>query len=205
MKLLTALTALAFAVPIFVIQSASAQRQSVPGFEVSVCEGQISTFPLETIPDGESYHVDIFNETDEAIALREVFLKALRSVSRKTRNDGRLVFSFESESAFLGLGAQGGIYQAQGGAQRQRDPGENVGVSELRDSIRESGSDRRGRTALGQELEAKAELRDSKTGKVIWLATLNCTPPTGDRSLLMRFVSQVIVDSLGGPGGKATF
>ena len=205
MKFLSVLTAMAFALPILMIQPVSAQRQSVPGFEVSVCEGQISTFPLEAIPDGESYHVDIFNETDEALAFRDVFLKALRSVSRKTSDEGRLVFSFESESAFLGLSAQSGIDQARGGAQRQRDPGENVGVSELRDSIRESGPDRRGRTALGQELDAKAELRDSETGKVIWLATLNCAPLTGDRNLLMRFISQVIVDSLGGPGGKTTF
>lgn len=204
MNLLTVLTALAMTGPIIVVQPASAQRQSVPGFEVSVCEGQISTFSLDAIPDGESYQVDLFNETEEALAFRDVFLKVLRSVSRKTSEDGRLVFSFESESAFLGLGAQSGIDQAQGTAQRQRDPGENVGVSELRDSIRESGSDRRGRTALVQELDAKADLRDSKTGKVIWLATLNCMPLTGDRNLLMRFVSQVIVDSLGGPGGKTT-
>lgn len=204
MKITAALAATAVIVSAFVMP-ASAQRQAVPGFDIPVCEGQISTFPLEPIPEGESYWVDIFDPTDESLAFREVFLKELRRDSRQTSEDGRLVFSFESQSAFLGLSPQGGIDQARGAAQRQRDPGENVGVSELRDSIRESGNDRRGRTALGQELDAKAELRDSDTGKVIWLATLNCTPLTGDRDLLMRFASRVIVTALGGDGGKTTF
>jgi hypothetical protein len=204
MKTITALTALSFAVAIFVVP-VSAQRQAVPGFDVPVCEGQVSTFPLEAIPEGEAYWVDIFDPTDESLAFREVFLNELRRDSRNTSESGRLVFSFESQSAFLGLSPQGGIDQARGAAQRQRDPGENVGVSELRDSIRESGNDRRGRTSLGQELDAKAELRDSDTGKVIWLATLNCTPLTGDRDLLMRFTSRVIVDALGAPGGKTEF
>lgn len=205
MKFISALVALPITLAVFVTAPASAQRESVPGFDASLCEGQISTFPLEAVPDDEFYWVDIFDRTDEALAFRETFLKTLRSDSYKTNKDARLVFSFESQSAFLGLSGRNGIDQARGAAERKRDPGENVGVSELRDTIRDSGSERRGRTSLGQKLDAKAELRDMKTGKVIWLATLSCTPLTGDRSLLARFVSRVIVDSLGGEGGKTTF
>lgn len=203
MKFIPALVALPLALAMFVSAPAYAQTQSVPGFEQSLCEGQISTFPLEIVPDGESYWVDIFDRTDEALAFREIYLKTLRSDSYKTNKDGRLVFNFESQSAFLGLSGRDGVDQARGAAERQRDPGENVGVSELRDTIR--GSDRRSRTSLGQELDVKAELRDTQTGKVIWLATVSCKPLTGDRNLLARFVSRVIVDSLGRDGGQITF
>lgn len=203
MKFIPALAALPIALAVVLTSPASAQRQSVPGFEESLCEGQISTFPLEAVPDGEFYWVDIFDRTDEALAFREIFLKTLRSDSYKTNKDGRLVFNFESQSAFLGLSGRGGVDQARGAAERQRDPGQNVGVSELRDTIR--GADRNSRSSVDQKLDVKAELRDTKTGKVIWLATLSCTPLTGDRSLLARFVSRVIVDSLGRDGGKTTF
>jgi len=203
MKFIPALVAIPLAFVMFVTAPASAQRQSVPGFEESFCEGQISTFPLDSVPRDEFYWVDIFDQTDEALAFREIYLKTLQSDSYKTNKDGRLVFNFESQSAFLGLSGRGGVDQARGAAERQRDPGENVGVSELRDTIRSS--DRGSRTSVGQKLDVKAELRDTKTGKVIWLATLSCTPLTGDRTLLARFVSRVIVDSLGREGGKTTF
>jgi len=203
MKFIPALVAIPLAFVMFVTAPASAQRQSVPGFEESFCEGQISTFPLDSVPRDEFYWVDIFDQTDEALAFREIYLKTLQSDSYKTNKDGRLVFNFESQSAFLGLSGRGGVDQARGAAERQRDPGENVGVSELRDTIRSS--DRGSRTSVGQKLNVKAELRYTKTGKVIWLATLSCTPLTGDRTLLARFVSRVIVDSLGREGGKTTF
>ena len=203
MKFIPALVAIPLAFVMFVTAPASAQRQSVPGFEESFCEGQISTFPLDSVPRDEFYWVDIFDQTDEALAFREIYLKTLQSDSYKTNKDGRLVFNFESQSAFLGLSGRGGVDQARGAAERQRDPGENVGVSELRDTIRSS--DRGSRTSVGQKLNVKAELRDTKTGKVIWLATLSCTPLTGDRTLLARFVSRVIVDSLGREGEKTTF
>ena len=203
MKFIPALVAIPLAFVMFVTAPASAQRQSVPGFEESFCEGHISTFPLDAVLRDEFYWVDIFDQTDEALAFREIYLKTLQSDSYKTNKDGRLVFNFESQSAFLGLSGRGGVDQARGAAERQRDPGENVGVSELRDTIRSS--DRGSRTSVGQKLNVKAELRDTKTGKVIWLATLSCTPLTGDRTLLARFVSRVIVDSLGREGGKTTF
>lgn len=205
MGILRAAAVFPLAILLFSVPPAQAQRQAVPGFDAPACEGQISTFDLSPVPGEEFYWVDIFDETDEALAFRETFLKTLRADGRKTNRDGRLVFSFESESAFLGLSPRSGVDTAQGNARREREGNRDLGLTELRDSIRESGSDRRNRTALGQQLDAKAELRDAENGRVIWLATVSCTPLTGDRDVLMEFVSKVVVDSMRRAGGKTTF
>ena len=205
MHRMRALAAASLAIGLFSASSAQAQRQAVPGFDVLVYEGQILTFPLNALPGDEFYWVDIFDETDEALAFRETFLNTLRVEGRKTNHDGRLVFNFESESAFLDLSPRWGVDTAQGGASHEREGNRDIGVSELRDTIREGDPNRRGRTSLGQQLNAKAELRDKQSGRVIWLATLSCTPLTGDRDVLMEFVSKVIVDSMSRDGGKTTF
>ncbi|MFB0921953.1 MAG: hypothetical protein QMB76_00565 [Alphaproteobacteria bacterium] len=204
-RLIFALVALSLAFSLIALSPALAQRQSVPGFDVPVCEGQISTFPLDAIPDGETFWVDIFDETTESLEFRDAFLKTLRANGHQTNIDGRLVFSFESESAFLGLVPRGGVDRNQGTARSSRESDTNIGVRELRDTIREGGSSRRGKSSLGAKLDAKAELRDQDTGRVIWLATLSCTPLTGDRSVLIEFVSKVVVDSLERDGGQSSF
>jgi len=187
-------------------REASAQNLSVKGFDAPACTGEISTFPLDKIPANSQYWLDIFDETDQSLAFREIFLQTLREHGYGTNRDGRLVFSLESQSAFLGLVPAGGTDQAQPNAGRERDPGRDVGIGELRDTIRESrGGDRQGRTSLGQQLDIKADLRDAETGKVVWLATLNCRPLVSDRTLLSQFVSGVIVESLGRESGKSTF
>ena len=84
-------------------QQALAQRQSQPGFDVPVCEGEISTFALGNVPSGPRYWVDIFDKTDEALKFREVFLATLQNSGRGTGEEGQLVFTFESQSNFLGL------------------------------------------------------------------------------------------------------
>ena len=86
-----------------------------------------------------------------------------------------------------------------------RDPGSELGVTELRNTIRGGESGRGGRSGVGQEIDAKVELRDLSTGRVAWLATVSCRPLTSDRDLLMEFVSKVIVDSMAREGGKTSF
>jgi len=205
MRFLFVIAALSLTFVMFAAPLAQAQRQAVPGFDVPVCAGSISTFVLDDAPADGFYWVDIFDKTDEALAFRETFLKTLRDDGRKTNEDGGLVFNFESQSAFLGLSSRGGIDKAQGSGARDRRSSSDIGLSELRDTIREGGSGRNNRSSLGQTIDAKAELRDSKTGRVIWLATLTCEPLTGDRKLLMRFISKVVVDSLAREGGKSPF
>ena len=123
-----------------------------------------------------------------------------------TNRDGRLVFDLESQSAFLGLVPAGGTDQAQLNVGRERDPGRDVGIGKLRDTIRESGGGyRQGRTPLGQQLDVKAELRDAENGKVLWLATLNCRPLTSDQKVLTEFISGVLVESLSRGSGQSTF
>ena len=186
-------------------QQALAQRQSQPGFDVPVCEGEISTFALGNVPSGPRYWVDIFDKTDEALKFREVFLATLQNSGRGTGEEGQLVFTFESQSNFLGLVPRSSGSRFARDTRGSKDTGSEVGVSELRDSIRGDENGRGARTGIGQEIDAKVELRDSATGRVAWLATISCRPLTGDRTLLMEFVSKVIVDSLAREGGKTTF
>lgn len=182
-----------------------AQRQAQPGFDIPICEGAISTFTLGAVPSGPAYWVDIFDRTDEALEFREIFLAALRNSGRSTGKDGQLVFSFESQSNFLGLVPRASADRFRTDSRRSTDPGAEVGVSELRDTIRGDTTGRETRTGLGQEIDAKVELRDRANGRVAWLATVSCRPLTGDRTLLMEFVSKIIVDSLGREGGKTSF
>lgn len=184
---------------------ALAQRQAQPGFDVPICEGEISTFVLGNVPSGPDYWVDIFDETEEALKFREIFLAALQNSGRGTGKDAQLVFSFESQSNFLGLVPRSSGDRFASDSRRTKDSGSEVGVSELRDTIRGDTSGRGTSTGVGQEIDAKVELRDRATGRVAWLGTVSCRPLTGDRTLLMEFVSKVIVDSLAREGGKTTF
>lgn len=184
---------------------ALAQRQIQPGFDVPVCGGEISTFTLGPVPSGPRYWVDIFDKTDEALKFRDVFLRTLQNSGRGTGKEGQLVFTFESQSNFLGLVPRSSNNRFASDNRGVKDSGAEVGVSELRDTIRGDETGRGARTGLGQEIDAKAELRDRATGRVAWLATISCQPRTTDRTLLMEFVSKVIVDSLAREGGKSTF
>ncbi len=184
---------------------ALAQRQSQPGFDVPICEGEISTFALNAVPNGPRYWVDIFNETNDALKFRDVFLAMLQNSGRGTSKDGQLVFTFESQSSFLGLVPRSGGGRFSSDTRGVKDSGSEVGVSELRNTIRGDEKSRGTRSGVGQEINAKVELRDRATGRVAWLATVSCLPLTSDRTLVMEFVSKVIVDSLAREGGKTTF
>jgi hypothetical protein len=147
-------------------QQALAQRQSQPSFDLAVCEGEISTFALDNVPSGPQYWFDIFDKTDEALKFREVFLATLRNSGRGTGKDGQLVFTFESQSNFLGLVPRSSGSRFARDTRGAKDTGSEVGVSELRDSIRGDENGRGARTGIGQEIDAKVELRDSATGQV---------------------------------------
>ncbi|MDA0784934.1 MAG: hypothetical protein O3B37_01475 [Proteobacteria bacterium] len=186
-------------------QQALAQRQTQPGFDVPVCEGEISTFALGKVASGKQYWVDIFDKTDEALKFREIFLATLRDSGRGTGSEGQLVFTFESQSNFMGLVPRSSSSRFTRDSGGGRDSGAEVGISELRNTIRGDETGRGTRSTGGQEIDAKVELRDRATGRVAWLATVSCRPLTSDRTLLMEFVSKVIVDSLAREGGKSTF
>ena len=204
-SLLGAALVLAASVAVPGPHQALAQRQSQPGFDVPICEGEISTFVLGNVPSGPRYWVDIFGKTDEALKFRDVFLATLQNSGRGTGKDGQLVFTFESQSNFLGLVPRSTGSRFASDNRGVKDSGSEVGVSELRNTIRGDDAGRGTRSGVGQEIDAKVELRDRATGRVAWLATVSCQPLTSDRALLMEFVSKVIVDSLAREGGKTTF
>ena len=75
----------------------------------------------------------------------------------------------------------------------------------MRERIRENAPERRNRASFGQVIDAKVELRNRKTGRVIWLAALSCERLTEDRDLLMEFISEVVIVSLERERGKSIF
>ncbi len=175
--------------------AAAAQQQ--PFFEFSACEGVISSLAPGTIPDGEAYTVDIFDPTEGALQFRDIFLAELNDAAKVTREDGNLVFSFRSESIFSGITSRNQVnptYRGEPGTSRSSP---RTTEDETRELIRSDRRTRRDAITASQQILVEAELRNNLTQRVIWLATVRCTPVTNDRGLLMKFVSEVLIENLG--------
>ena len=177
------------------VSGAAAQQQ--PFHETRACDGEISSLSLGAVPQSDAYAVDIFDPTETALRFRDIFLVELNEADKVTREDGNLVFSFRSESIFRGITSRDQVDPTYRGDQSSSRPSLRTDEDETRDLIR---SDRRSRVETGQasqQVLVEAELRNKETQRVIWLATVRCRPLTGDRGLLMKFVSEVLVDNLG--------
>ncbi len=176
--------------------NAAAQQQ--PFYEFRACDGEISSLSLNEIPASDAYAVDIFDPTDTAVRFREIFLTELAESTRSTREDGNLVFSFRSESIFRGITSRGQVnptYRGDEGGLRSSPRGDE---DETRDLIRSDRPTRRSDPGqASQEVLVEAELRNKETQRVVWLATVRCSPLTNDRNVLMKFVSEVFVENLG--------
>jgi hypothetical protein len=173
----------------------AAQQQ--PFFEFSACEGVISSLAPGAIPDGEAYTVDIFDPTEVALQFRDIFLAELNDAAKVTRDDGNLVFSFRSESIFSGITSRNQVnptYRGEPGSSRSSP---RTTEDETRELIRSDRRTRRDAITASQQIIVEAELRNKQTQRVIWLATVRCDPVTNDRNLLMKFVSEVLVENLG--------
>lgn len=177
--------------------AASAAAQQQPLYDVRACEGEISSLALASIPAADAYAVDIFDPTDLALRFRDIFLTKLNAADKATRADGNLVFRFRSESIFRGIAPRAQVhptYRGERGTSRSSPRAEEDETRELIRSDRRSPSDV---PASSQQVIIEAELRNEETQRVIWMATVHCTPLTDDRNALMGFVSQVFVENLG--------
>jgi hypothetical protein len=177
--------------------AAPAAAQQQPFHHTRACDGEISSLALGDIPETDAYAVDIFDPTDTALRFREIFLAELNEAAKATREDGNLVFSFRSEAIFRGITSRSQVnptYRGDPGSSRSAP---RTDEDETRELIR---SDRRTRQDVptsSQQVIVEAELRNKATQRVIWLATVRCSPLTNDRSSLMKFVSEVFVENLG--------
>lgn len=180
-----------------VVGATNAVAQQQPFYDFRACDGDISSLSLGEIPETDAYAVDIFDPTETALQFREIFLAELNEAAKATREDGNLVFSFRSESIFSGVTSRAQVNPTYRGAQGGAGSSPRTDEDETRDLIR---NDRRARIDTGQasqQVLVEAELRNSATQRVVWLATVRCRPLTSDRSVLMKFVSEVFVENLG--------
>lgn len=175
---------------------AHAQQQQ-PFFDFSACEGVISSLAPGTIPDGEAYAVDIFDPTEGALQFRDIFLAALNDANKVTREDGNMMFSFRSESIFSGITSRNQVNPTYRGELGTSRSAQRTTEDETRDLIRSDRRARQGTLTASQQILVEAELRNQETQRVVWLATVRCNPVTNDRTLLMQFVSKVLVENLG--------
>ena len=180
-----------------VLGVSSAAAQQKPFLETRACDGEISSLSLAAIPESDAYAVDIFDPTETTLRFRKIFLLELNEASKTTREDGNLVFSFRSESIFRGITSRAQVDPTYRGDQSSLRPSPRSDEDETRDLIRSDRRTRNDTSNASQQVLVEAELRNKETQRVIWLATVRCRPLTGDSSVLMKFVSEVLVENLG--------
>jgi len=174
---------------------ASAQQQ--PFHEFSACNGSISSLAPGVIPADGVYTVDILDPTDAALEFRAIFLAELKAAAKPTRDDGNLVFSFRAESIFSGITARARVEPSYRGEESRSGSSARSDEDETRALIHSDRPGRRDTGTASQRILVEAELRDTRTQRVVWLATVHCDPITSDDTLLMKFVAQVIVANVG--------
>jgi hypothetical protein len=184
-------------IPLFLAGASNAAAQQQPFYDFRACDGEISSLALGEIPQSDAYAVDIFDPTETALRFRGIFLAELRETAKTTSEDGNLVFSFRSESIFRGITSRNQVNPTYRGDESGSRASPRSDEDETRELIR---SDRPRRDRPGQasqQVLVEAELRNKETQRVVWLATIRCSPLTNDNNVLMKFVSEVFIENLG--------
>ena len=179
------------------VGASTAAAQQQPFYDFRACDGEISSLALGSIPEADAYTVDIFDPTETALRFRDIFLAELSDAAKATRDDGNLVFSFRSESIFRGITSRAQVNPTYRGDQSASRTSPRTDEDETRELIRSDRRGRRNEKPASQQIIVEAELRNNETQRVVWLATVRCTPLTSDRNALMKFVSEVFVENLG--------
>lgn len=174
---------------------ASAQQQ--PFHEFNACRGSISSLAPGVVPADGAFTVDILDPTEAALKFRGIFLDELKAAAKPTRDDGNLVFSFRAESIFSGITARSRVEPSYRGEESGSHSSARSDEDETRALIRSDRPGRRDAGTASQRILVEAELRNTQTQRVLWLATVHCDPITGDDTLLMKFIAQVIVANVG--------
>lgn len=187
---------LAAAVLIFSGASQAAAQQQ-PFYDFRACDGEISSLALGEIPQTDAYAVDIFDPTETSLRFRDIFLAELNEAAKVTREDGNMVFSFRSESIFRGITSRGEVNPTYRGDESGSRASPRSDEDETRELIRSDRSRRDRQGQASQQVLVEAELRNNETQRVVWLATVRCSPLTNDSNVLMKFVSEVFIENLG--------
>lgn len=163
-----------------------------------VCEGTISGQALKPLPDNTPFDIDIYDNSEENLALREQFLKVLNGAGHNTADGGPLVINVSSELLFP-------RYRRDTRSVGRTTTGAGInelGVNKQRTTIENMQFPQRDRTKSGssrfeEQVDVRLEVRDTQTREFVWLAQLSCTPVTEDRSEIIRVVLEALAKALG--------
>jgi hypothetical protein len=163
-----------------------------------ICDGTISSQALKPLPAAKPFDIDVYDNSDENLALRDRFLQALQDVGYPTAKGGPLMISVISERLFpryrpdtraVGTPTTEATSDRLG-VNRQRSTIENLPPAPRNEPL---GPNRR----YEEQIEVRFEVRDAETRDFIWLGQLSCSPLTDNRSLIVDAVFDAFVDTVG--------
>lgn len=163
-----------------------------------VCDGIISAQALRPLPADTAFDVDIYDNSDANIALRDRFLEALRKAGRPVAQGGPLMISVVSERLFPNFRPDTRAV----GTPTTRATTDQLGVNRTRSTIenlrpapqhRSVGPNRR----YEEQIDVRFELRDSTTRQFVWLGQITCTPQTDNRNLIVDAVFDAFISHVG--------
>lgn len=165
----------------------------------SACVGEISSQAIEPLPIGQPLDVDIFDDTNENLRFRTDFPAALGAGGYQTRDGGPLIVTFTIES-------EGGMFASIGGA--SFDPAVSSpsgGAARIMAGVARLPDRRTTVSGAGAQLQVVTNIRDTRTGRVIWVADLRCEMLTTDRPRIAASIIEPIIRTLGQTNTRAPF
>lgn len=162
------------------------------------CDGTISGQALRPLPANTAFDIDIYDNSETNLDLRERFLEALERAGRQVATGGPLMITVISESLFPRFRPD---TRAVGTPTTQATT-DQLGVNRTRTTIEQlrpapenqpAGPDRR----YEELIDVRFEVRDAVTRQFVWLGTLSCNPLTDDRSRIVDTVFDAFIATVG--------
>jgi hypothetical protein len=163
-----------------------------------VCEGAISGQALRPLPADTAFDVDVYDNSETNLALRDRLNDKLRAAGRPVADRGPLMISVISERLFPRYRPDS---RAVGTPTTQATT-DQLGVNRTRTAIeqlerapqdRTSGVSRR----FEEQVEVRFEVRDATTRQFVWLGQLTCSPQTENRRAIVDAVLDAFVATVG--------
>lgn len=172
----------------------------VPGLAMAaegVCDGVISGQSLAPIPD-KSFDIEIYDNSEANLELRQRFLKALREAGKPVADGGPLMISVISERLFPYFRPDTSAV----GTPTTSATTDQLGVNRTRSTIEQleraprEGSDAANRR-YAELVDVRFEVRDAETREFVWLGQLSCNPLTDNRTEIVDAVFEAFIENVG--------
>lgn len=163
-----------------------------------VCDGTIAGQALKPLPANAAFDVDIYDNSDENLALRDHFLETLRTMGLRTADGGPLMITVTSERLFP-------RYRPDTRAVGTPTTGattDQLGINRTRRTIQSLNRAPRNEPAapnsrFEEQVEVRFEVRNAQTREFLWLGQLSCSPLTDNRSLIVDVVFGAFAETVG--------